>query len=478
MSNIRGGHKKLILGSEYKTPINSVSLKYLSFLNFDSDLKILHYANGLWYTLSYDPNNKITGIATNYNRMYLTYQQLTPYVSKLAILHNYFENSGTSGTVIRELTDSTEWLISYITTSSDVDYDTMITLVSTSSGINLHHLIVNASSNTLVHDWTIYASLYDYRTVYYSPDEISWVFTLTDSVIKTIQHKVYNGYVSNQSSDHVIGVGTSTLTDNVIIFTTVEEFVYEQQSGDDYYCMGEIKVYLSTNKGVTFTDISSRLNPTYQLSNIYYDEYNEVYKIDINAYRCESIYWTASSDGRCLCGVQPPYNKHTCTFGESSTTRFHISYNFGRTFLDEKQVVIVAPNDTFFLPVCSNIGANGNLLLGKYIQSFEYSASYEDHLQLYVYNVYTHELTEIPPIPELLSEHSFSSFYVSSYQISSDGNKVIVGVSYANIIGSYQAAFIKLDISDVDNPSVIEGSNYIAGNPLISHSVASIITNF
>jgi hypothetical protein len=402
--------------------------------------------------------------------MYLVNTNSSGY-AEFSLIKDYAGDISTDGVVIDTPLDGIINLLGVSRHPTDT-YDNILRYVEeVGSNTYLQYLVCNSVSETIPYRNTIYSNTYDYRTLPYDWDGVT-IDSVTDLVISIMRHEYQNGVYS----DDYIGVGHSTLTPNVVIFTEKEEFYAEgNQSGSgspEIWSIAKLKVWLSLDGGSTLTDISSRLNPTFDLDNTKYVV--DHWELDDATYTCDTIYWTVNPNGRLLCGVQPPYNKHNRSYG--GTTRFHISYNYGATFEDEHQ--IIETGNVFYLPVCNNMGANGNILLGKYFDSFEDSYTYDNHLQLSIYNIHTKTITAIPDVTTL-SDWSFYYYKPSTYAISGDGNTVIVGGTCLRTpIAQYKMVYFKIDISNVNNPSIVTGAYYPTIPSVLGFGVSKIITNF
>lgn len=474
MSNIRGGHKKLILEGNGDDFTTTPSFKYLSFLMFDGDIKILHRANGEWYKLSYDPDDKISAVATRHDRMYLVNYDFSTGDSTLSIIREYYGDENVAYATIEDYTSTTLRIISYMVHASNDTYDNLLTLLNINgSGVKLQAIVCNSVLATILYSNDIYTEVYDYRTVYATFNVVQSTDYETDQIITRLSHTYQTGI----SADDYVGIASSTVTSNVMIFTVKEEFLKNQDThagSPDIHAIAKLKVMLSLDGGSTLTDISNRLNTAYPLNNVTLVD-GEYYLID-NTNAWESIYWMASDDGKLLCGIRPPYNKYYYSYG--SSTAIYISTNYGTNFEDERIITIDSTVNTFFLPVCNNIGDNGNVLLGKYRDSFEDSHGYDDHLQLYVYNIFSGKLYDIADMLTLYDQ-SMNYYKPSTYRLSKDGNTVIVGGSLIkNITGSYRMVYFKLDISDIYSPRILDFSYYPNFISLTNYGVSQIITNF
>ena len=473
MSNIRGGHKKLILTTKSDS-FEGNSFKYLSFMLFDGDLKILNRADADWYPISFDPDTKISAKATNYDRMYLVYINGSTGNGELAVISNYIKDVSSSGNLVESFENSTLEIVAYVEHPTTATNDNLLVLFTEDGvGTSLKYYVCNSITASISYTLSIYSETYNYRQLVYDWGGVS-IFDDTNLLISRHTHEYQSGvYIDNS-----VGVGYSTLNSNVIIFTEEEEFYgtpnQNQNGNPPIRAMARLKVYRTLDGGNTLTDISSNLNPTYSLNNTKWVV--DHLELDDELYPCDSIYWVVSYNGRMMCGVQPPFNKYDIDNG--STTRLHVSRNYGNSFDDERQITVSGVVNTFYMPVCSNMGSNGNVLLGKYKDSFEDSYTYDEHLQLSVYNILTGQLYEIDDMLSLI-DWSVNYYKPSTYQISIDGNTVIVGGSFARTaISQYKMIYFKVDISNPFKPVILDYSYYPNFISALGFGVSSIITNF
>ncbi|MFA7683028.1 MAG: hypothetical protein WCX94_02675, partial [Candidatus Dojkabacteria bacterium] len=122
---------------------------------------------------------------------------------------------------------------------------------------------------------------------------------------------------------------------------------------------------------------------------------------------------------------------------------------------------------------------NGNILLGRYFDCYKESQGYPNHLQLTVYNVYTNARIDIPNLDTLINTISPSDYVQCTYELSSDGNYIIVGASVKlTTLGMYKLLYIKVNIKDLSSPSV-EDYDIHPKHSLLNHWLCPMVaTNF
>jgi hypothetical protein len=466
MSDIKGGHKKLILNKSTSPniEINSYSQIFLSFMvAADRDLSILNRYGGNFVKLDSNHNDKYTIVCSNNHNLYYTYG--SPTSGNLNILRKYANNNPDQEETEIKSGNELPYLISVASRVGDTVESLLYTCTDSDGVYTLRVMRYDFISHSILSEIIIDSTTYNERPYWCG----NCVFSIS-SIIHRIS--VYPYTISMHVGK---GAAISGLSGNVIIYSKVE--TVDEYEHDPYYSVCRIQVKLSYNYGATFFDITDRINSDLPFDISYYEEIDGKYYIYYDSYEARQIYWTSSSNGRILCGFHIPNNYKGVT--ATTKTRIYLTFNYGITFED---CIIVDDHPEllmYYVPVCNNIGANGNILLGRYFDCYEESQDYPNHLQLTVYNVYTNARIDIPSLDTLINTISPSDYVQCTYELSSDGNYIIVGASVKlTTLGMYKLLYIKVNIKDLSSPSV-EDYDIHPKHSLLNHWLCPMVaTNF
>ena len=464
MSNIRGGHKRLFVASKDRPtiPTNPDGWLNLYFLAANSDLLMAWHhrvatvpPSYVFGTVTYNEDNKSDACITTKQTVFISYfdpHLLSTDEYVLVAVDDIHDSDSPTIEIERVTSDSIE-IISYKSTSALTGEEILYILNANSKGARLK--IASGSPTTSFSSSVVYTCLEDIRDIRLL-NETYQSFELYEVYI----YAQWYGWVNQSFPDlfkkHGYNGACSKLNMNYIIFTVCEKVIADLQYP---HVIVAKKVLLSNNGGASFTTITDRVFDNVEYDATYEDGGNLMGDY-LNMY---GPVWAMSYDGRCIFGLVMELSSHIVDSQTITGVHFYVSEDYGNTF-EERTITPVGDSDGYYL-ACDDIGANGNVVLGRCFVNPTHSYSTHSYYRQYhmsIYNIFTGDLVDIPTAFEIGNTLPYifvKNMIVMDYKMHTTGRKVLVSGSVFNDDGDkINGSFYIIDISDLENPFIVDGN--------------------
>lgn len=443
MSNIRGGHKKLILSNLPTSPINDESISIVGIVHIEYNFHVIltHYY-GRFARLRLNPD-KHCAIMSDAHNIYLSVWGGSIGITHASDLGGDWASGPPLELILENVPDSAFWFL-VISSSTSIDAREQILIYNSNPyGHQIRKFVYDVGTSTIVTNVALYTSQYNHRSIYIGGTSI---LSNVNPSVTWLYSKMSPHWMNNRVG-RPVGVACSTYNKEVYIYSTVETLDYDTGSGA-LSIVANNNTYLTLDNGINTTEISNRIPTTKPMNNVTVNADSSL-SITDTSYGLRGIVWNCTSEGRVLCGTRMPLN--TAANNVYSNTHIHISYNYGVSFEPE---IILNPNASrkkYYKPTDAHIGANGNMILVDCFEYEESSINYSDNMAVNIFNVYTKQLTSIDSDLYLYANPG-DVIRACAFEIDSAGTHIVIGCTIFESTGHSRARYHIINIEDVNCP--------------------------